>query len=106
MDEAEILSDKVLIIDNGKGIKEGTVNDLRKIIPQNIRVDISKNHLDLESLKSYGTVIETGTEILRLFTFESYLNEIYDLAIKKNITFTISPITLDDVFVSLVQNKN
>ncbi|MFB5599342.1 MAG: ABC transporter ATP-binding protein [Nitrososphaeraceae archaeon] len=106
MDEAEILSDKILIIDNGKGVKEGTINDLRKVIPQNIRVDISKNSLDIESLRSYGTVIETGTDNLRLFTFESYLREIYNLAIKKNILISISPITLDDVFVSLVQNKN
>ena len=40
MDEAEILSDKILIIDNGRTIKEGTMKDLRKVISQNIRVDI------------------------------------------------------------------
>ena len=34
MDEAEILSDKIVIIDNGKIVKEGNINDLRKIIPQ------------------------------------------------------------------------
>jgi len=106
MDEAEILSDKILIIDNGRTIKEGTMKDLRKVISQNIRVDISRNSLDLESLKSYGRVIETGTNSLRLFTFESYLKEIYSLAIKKNISISISPITLDDIFISLVQNKN
>ncbi|MDR4511761.1 MAG: ABC transporter ATP-binding protein [Nitrososphaeraceae archaeon] len=106
MDEAEILSDKILIIDNGRTIKEGTMKDLRKVISQNIRVDISRNSLELESLKSYGRVVETGTNSLRLFTFESHLKEIYNLAIKKNISISISPITLDDIFISLVQNKN
>ena len=49
MDEAEILSDKIVIIDNGKIVKEGNINDLRKIIPQNIRMDISKkNIVDIE----------------------------------------------------------
>jgi len=105
MDEAEILSDKILIIDNGRTIKEGTMMDLRKVISQNIRVDISRNSLDLGSLKSYGRVVETGTNSLRLFTFESHLKEIYNLAIKKNISISISPITLDDIFISLVQNK-
>ncbi|HZB64577.1 MAG TPA: ABC transporter ATP-binding protein, partial [Nitrososphaeraceae archaeon] len=94
MDEAEILSDKIVIIDNGKIVKEGNINDLRKIIPQNIRMDISKKNIDVEQLKSYGNVVEIGTDIIRLFTFESHIGELSNLAIKNNISFNISPITL------------
>jgi ABC-2 type transport system ATP-binding protein len=104
MDEAEILSDKLVIIDNGKIVKEGNINDLRKIIPQNIRMDISKKITDIDKLKKYGNVIEIGTDIIRLFTFESHIGELSDLAIKNNISFNISPITLDDIFVYLVGN--
>lgn len=103
MDEAEILSDKIVIIDNGKIVKEGNINDLRKIIPQNIRMDISKkNIVDIEKLKEYGNVVEIGTDIIRLFTFESSIGELSNLAIKNKISFNISPITLDDIFVHLV----
>jgi ABC-2 type transport system ATP-binding protein len=103
MDEAEILSDKIVIIDNGKIVKEGNINDLRKIIPQNIRMDISKkNIVDIEKLKDYGNVIEIGTDIIRLFTFESSIGELSNLAIKNKMSFNISPITLDDIFVHLV----
>jgi ABC-2 type transport system ATP-binding protein len=105
MDEAEILSDKIVIIDNGKIVKEGNINDLRKIIPQNIRMDISKKNIDVEQLKSYGSVVEIGTDIIRLFTFESHIGELSNLAIKNNISFNISPITLDDIFVYLVGNS-
>jgi ABC-2 type transport system ATP-binding protein len=105
MDEAEILSDKIVIIDNGKIVKEGNINDLRKIIPQNIRMDISKKNIDIEQLKSYGNVVEIGTDIIRLFTFESHIGELSNLAIKNNISFNISPITLDDIFVYLVGNS-
>lgn len=105
MDEAEILSDKIVIIDNGKIVKEGNINDLRKIIPQNIRMDISKKNLDIEQLKGYGNVVEIGTDIIRLFTFESHIGELSNLAIKNNISFNISPITLDDIFVYLVGNS-
>jgi ABC-2 type transport system ATP-binding protein len=104
MDEAEILSDKIVIIDNGKIVKEGNINDLRKIIPQNIRMDISKKIPDVEKLKRYGNVVETGTDIIRLFTFKSYIEELSDLAIKNKVSFNISPITLDDIFVYLVGN--
>jgi len=103
MDEAEILSDKIVIIDNGKIIKERNINDLRKIIPQNIRMDISKkNIVDIEKLKEYGNVVEIGTDIIRLFTFESSIGELSNLAIKNKMSFNISPITLDDIFVHLV----
>ena len=105
MDEAEILSDKIVIIDNGKIVKEGNINDLRKIIPQNIRMDISKKNIDVEQLKSYGNIVEIGTDIIRLFTFESHIGELSNLAIKNNISFNISPITLDDIFVYLVGNS-
>ncbi|HEY6659365.1 MAG TPA: ABC transporter ATP-binding protein [Nitrososphaeraceae archaeon] len=105
MDEAEILSDKIVIIDNGKIVKEGNINDLRQIIPQNIRMDISKKNIDVEQLKSYGNVVEIGTDIIRLFTFESHIGELSNLAIKNNISFNISPITLDDIFVYLVGNS-
>jgi ABC-2 type transport system ATP-binding protein len=68
-------------------------------------MDISKkNIVDVEELKDYGNVVEVGTDIIRLFTFESNIGELSNLAIKNNMSFNISPITLDDIFVYLVGN--
>src|SRR5919112_1300580 len=102
MDEAEMLSDNIVIIDNGRVIAQGIMNELRKIIPQNIRVDIAKDTVDTNLLRSYGSVVDTGTNMIRVFAFDSAVKELSEFAIKKNIPFTVSPITLDDVFVSLV----
>jgi ABC-2 type transport system ATP-binding protein len=102
MDEAEMLSDNIVIIDNGRIIAEGTIRDLRKFIPQNIRVDIAKDGINCDMLKSYGSVVDTGSDSIRVFTFESSIKELSEFAIKRNLSFTVSPITLDDVFVSLV----
>jgi ABC-2 type transport system ATP-binding protein len=104
MDEAEMLSDNIVIIDKGRIIAQGIMNELRKIIPQNIRVDIAKDTVDTNLLKTYGSVVETGTNTIRVFAFDSAVKELSEFAIKKNIPFTVSPITLDDVFVSLVGN--
>ena len=102
MDEAEQLSDDIVIIDKGVIISQGTLSDIRKNIRENIKIEISKSAVDSELLKSYGTVIDSGTEILKLFTFESNIQELSAIAIKKNFFFKVSPITLDDVFVSLL----
>jgi ABC-2 type transport system ATP-binding protein len=105
MDEAEMLSDYIAIIDKGHIIAEGTIRDLRKFIPQNIRVDIAKNGINSEMLTRYGSVLDTGADSLRVFTFESSIKELSEFAIKRNLSFTVSPITLDDVFVSLVGER-
>ena len=102
MDEAETLSDNIVIIDNGRVIAKGTIKELRTIIPQNLRVDITKDNIDTEVFKSFGSIIESSDDTIRIFTFESAIKELTELAVKKNLSFTVSPITLDDVFVSLV----
>jgi ABC-2 type transport system ATP-binding protein len=104
MDEAEMLSDQIVIIDRGGIIAEGTIQDLRKVIPQNIRVDIARDGLDASALRSYGSVVDTGAGTIRIFTFESAVRELSELAIRKNLPFTVSSVTLDDVFVHLVGN--
>ena len=105
MDEAEILSDYIVIIDRGAIVAQGTIQDLRKVIPQNIRVDIAREDgLDEKALGSFGSVVDTGAGMLRVFTFDSAVRELSELAMKKNLPFTVSPVTLDDVFVYLVGN--
>jgi len=104
MDEAEILSDYIVIIDKGTIVAQGTIQQLRKIIPQNIRVDIARDTLNVDTLKSYGSVVDTGAGMLRVFTFESAVREISDLALRHNLSFTVSSVTLDDVFVYIMGN--
>lgn len=106
MDEAESLADELLLIENGRVVEGGTIRSLKAKIPQNVRIDISKEGTDLETLKSFGSVVDTGGNIFRIFTFESNIQEVTSMAMKKNIYFSISPITLDDVFVYLVKPKN
>ena len=102
MDEAEMLSDYIVIIDKGKVITQGTIQELRRVIPQNIRVDIARDGLDIDALEPYGSVVDTGAGMLRVFTFESAVRELSELALGRNLAFTVSPVTLDDVFVYLV----
>jgi ABC-2 type transport system ATP-binding protein len=105
MDEAELLADYIVIIDSGKIIANGTMNELRKIVPYELRIDVPKINLD-NSLKSLGSVVDSGANFVRIFAYETDAEKIYEKALKMNIQFTVSPITLDDVFVYLVGNKN
>jgi ABC-2 type transport system ATP-binding protein len=55
-------------------------------------------------LRPFGSVIDTGANTIRVFAFEKAAKELSEFALRRNIAFTISPVTLDDIFVSLVAN--
>jgi ABC-2 type transport system ATP-binding protein len=107
MDEAELLSDSIFILDKGKVISKGTMIDLRNTLNYSIRVDIHESSkYDNNGIKdlfgSFGKIIEISSNSIRLFTFESNLKEISELAVKYCLSFAVSPITLDDIFVNLL----
>lgn len=107
MDEAELLSDSIFILDKGKVISKGTMGDLRNTLNYSIRVDVHESSkYDNNGIKdlfgSFGKIIEISSNSIRLFTFESNLKEISELGVKYNLSFAVSPITLDDIFVNLL----
>ncbi len=107
MDEAELLSDSIFIIDKGKVISKGTMTNLRNTLNYQIRVDINEsvkyNNRNIKDLFfSFGKIIDISSNSIRLFTYESNLKEISELAMKSNLSFAVSPITLDDIFVNLL----
>ncbi|WP_148685553.1 ABC transporter ATP-binding protein [Candidatus Nitrosocosmicus hydrocola] len=111
MDEAEILSDSIFIIDQGKVISKGNMNDLRGTLNYQIRIDIhiskTLNIFDLKNLvSSFGKTITMSSDSIRLFTFERNLREISEIMVRSNLSFSVAPITLDDIFVNLVGDQD
>ena len=107
MDEAELLSDSIFILDKGKVVSKGTMADLRNTLNYQIRIDIHEsskhnNNVIKDLFSSYGKIINISSNSIRLFTFETDLQEISKLAMDNNLSFAVSPITLDDIFVNLM----
>ncbi len=107
MDEAEMLSDSIFIIDEGRVVSKGNMNDLRNTLKYKIRIDINiskdYNVYDLRNfINSFGKTISMSSDSIRLFTYENNLREISDIFVRNNLSFSVSPITLDDIFVNLV----
>jgi len=101
MDEAELLSDELAIVDKGRVLARGSPSDVRaKHLSARIRVDVTKG-FSTEELQPYGKVIRAGN-LIRVLTDETKAREISNEALKRKATIAISPVTLDDVFVELV----
>jgi len=101
MDEAEALSDELAIIDHGHVLARGTPAEVcSKHLGSRIRVDVASGFSD-DELDAYGKVIKFGN-LSRVFVDEPTAEQISKDALSRKASISISPVTLDDVFVEIV----
>jgi ABC-2 type transport system ATP-binding protein len=101
MDEAESLSDNLAIIDKGHVLAQGNPREVKeRNIGPKIRIDVTHG-FTFEELSTYGKTIKAGN-LLRVFTNDDVAEEISREALRRKVPISISPVTLDDVFVELV----
>jgi ABC-2 type transport system ATP-binding protein len=101
MDEAEALSDDLAIVDRGHVLAKGNPREVKnRNIGPKTRVDVTHG-FTFEELSSYGRTIKAGN-LLRVFTNDEVAQEIGREALRRKVPISISPVTLDDVFVELV----
>jgi len=101
MEEAEMLSDRLAIVNKGKVIAEGTLKDVKSLTKEKFRVVVegnSKNKL----LQNNGRVVKFGDKQIIYLKDEDEAIELVKTALKKGLKAETAPITLEDVFVKLV----
>ncbi len=91
MDEAESLADYVAIIDRGKTVFVGTVDEAKAVTQMKMRVQI-------EPLVANGN---SKSELLTPSSNQEIL-EIIERGVKENMKVTFKPPTLEDAFIRLV----
>ena len=111
MEEVEMICDRIIILDKGKILAEGTSDELKKLanIEEKITVEVDKiNNDDIEKIKKFKTVdaVSLNRNIL-MITYKrgkDNLGELTDYLkenkIKYNKIFSERP-TLNDVFLEL-----
>jgi len=104
MDEAEALSDELAIIDRGRVLATGSPSEVRqKHLDAKVRIDVA-NGFAAEELQNYGKVVRAGN-LLRILTDETRAQQFSSVALKRKAAISISPVSLDDVFVELVGSE-
>jgi len=103
IDEAELLSDKVAIIDKGKVVKEGSPSDLRSTFKHEYVIVVhGLDKADLENLK------ECGEALIIKNTYYIYTDDVrcvegrFPELLKKKAELYIRPVKLEDIFIKLV----
>ncbi|MDG6985360.1 MAG: ABC transporter ATP-binding protein [Nitrososphaerota archaeon] len=101
MDEAEALSDNLVIINKGKVMAAGTPQSVKAAVTnRSTRVDVM-DRFSKSELAEYGHVVAIAGK-LRVLTDADGARRLGDEAVARNATIAIAPVTLDDVFVDIV----
>jgi len=101
MEEAEMLSDRLAIINKGNVIAEGSLDEVKGLAKEKFRVVVEGNLRDL-TLKNQNHVSKFGNKQIIYVGDEDEGLELVRTALKKGLRAEIARITLEDVFVKLV----
>jgi ABC-2 type transport system ATP-binding protein len=101
LEEAEHLADNIGVLDNGKLMALGTLEDLRKKVkyPYSIKI-LSKAHV---VKPKNGMIVKGIDENYQIVTTEKEANSISRRLISKKVRFAMNPLTLDDIFYYIVK---
>lgn len=103
MEEAEMISDRLAIVNRGSVVACGRLDEIKALVKERFRVVING---EFKQLSSYGETAKLGDRnIVYLKTQDEAIDLLKD-SLKMNLRAEASPVTLEDVFVKLVGGLN
>ncbi len=101
LDEAEALSQRLVLIERGRRILEGTPGELRGRVRYPYRVALQEG-VAPEELEPYGRVatVEGGQTLV--FAREREARELARWALERNLRVSMGPVSLEDIFLDVV----
>jgi ABC-2 type transport system ATP-binding protein len=103
MEEAEMVSDRLAIINKGNVIAQGRLDEIKGLVKERYRVIVNGR---FDKLSDYGEVTKMGDRLIAYVKTEGEALELLKTALKLKLRAEASPITLEDVFVKLVGGIN
>ena len=101
LDEAEALSQRLYIVEHGRVIVSGTADDLKRSVGGTLKVSIADAAGQENNFRSFGEVVTDGGSFTVIVSPER-LGEVTDLAIRRRLTMTVGPVTLEEAFLRVV----
>jgi ABC-2 type transport system ATP-binding protein len=97
MDEAEFLSDRLLIMKKGRSVASGTPAEIKSRLGATHAVVVKSLDANL-GLEAYGSVMRAGSTV-RVLTDRRGADEISSRCLAKGVEFSVRSISVEDVFI-------
>ncbi len=106
LEEAEELADKIGVLDRGRLVSMGTLEDMRRSISFNYSLKLLSTSAPPDLLKHLeGETVKGRNGAARILTTEEEAFEVARELSKRGLKFAINPISLDDIFFYLVSRE-
>ncbi len=105
LEEAENLADSIGILDHGKLIRIGSLEQLRQSVSYNYSMRILSSPPPLLPTLSNGEIVSGGDTYVRILTTEDEAFRISRELSRGGCKFTINPVSLDDIFFYVVTKE-
>jgi len=103
MEEAEMVSDRLAIINKGNVVSMGRLDEIKALTQEKYRVVVEGK---FEGLSDYAEVAKLGDRSIVYVKTQDEALELLKTILKMNLRAEASPVTLEDVFVKLVGGIN
>ncbi len=101
LEEAERLADMIGILENGKLLSLGTLDQLRSVVKYQYSMRILQSGSSVDS--KVGEVIRNADGSTQIFTTEEDADRLSEQLVREKRRFSIYPISLEDIFYYLVR---
>ena len=101
LEEAEKLADKIGVVEDGRLMALGTVEELRRKVKYPYSIKILSNHKMIKPKK--GEIIRGVDGHYQIVTTEKEAGRISKHLINRGVRFSMNPLTLDDIFYYIVK---
>jgi ABC-2 type transport system ATP-binding protein len=101
LEEAERLADMIGILENGRLLSIGTLDQLRSVVKYQYSVRILQNGASIET--KFGETIRAADGSTQIFVTEQDADRLSEQLVKEKKRFSIYPVSLEDIFYYLVR---
>jgi ABC-2 type transport system ATP-binding protein len=102
MEEAEMVSDRLVILHEGTVIAEGTPEEIKLLAKEKFRVIVEGNLSSLGLVENNNRIARFGSKWIIYVKDEDEALEIAEISLKKGIKAEIATVSLEDAFVKIV----
>jgi ABC-2 type transport system ATP-binding protein len=101
LEEAERLADMIGILENGKLLSIGTLDELRSLVKYQYSIRIMQSSPSFET--KIGEVIKSADGSTQIFATEEDADKLSEQLVRQKRRFSIYPVSLEDIFYYLVR---
>jgi ABC-2 type transport system ATP-binding protein len=101
LDEAEVLSNRLYIVEQGRVLSSGTAEDLKRSVGGTIKVLMPDGAAQVDRFRSFGHCVTDGPA-LTVIVQPDILGELMELTVRCQLTATVGPVTLEEAFLRAV----